>query len=1009
MADTVMSLADAHSIGSDSELGGGGSESESESEGEGEGSGGDDAMSAVEVEESDVLPLHVSRLAPADVGAQAYVTRFVGLGNNRLHPREVCGGTLEGMLDMLREIRDRLFSTDEEEVGTTGPPTPISKYKHACSIFGVNPDGITPPARIQQLMEHTTIRLMRLHTAIEEELELTRTAMEDTRVGHAIAEAPGERNSVRDDARVIFIAIMKALQASAELMKVMVQSYAALTPTSNITAPFPMSAFTLMHLHDDARSLSPNLHVERNLLWALYRGDFRRMGDMVMQPHTVATPSSRVVHTNTYRFRSTIEEFVQKHTSLTANFDQWQNRGRPEFITANLKSADTYLFPPLNVQQGVYSCRDAILDLNTLQFFLFDATDPHAVTLLRARDAAVAAMEARMQRHHAALRANQALEDAAAAAVRELAEGALEGSQSQVRLQREMQARQRRDHDAMRARGEVPTGSSDMPLPTAALVPLLVQNLTQERQEREACISDMAQTTTFLNTLLTTDRAPSTLVAEMFVDMHLPWAALLRFLEPQVRTISFGGAKPLTEGKLVLEWRRMETKSWQYLFEYQELPPDAIDWAAYIMTGRMIFPPNRFESWQVIYEEIGWSNTGKSLKCKFIEMLHREPGAPVTRTGILSNNIEEKFGPSEVLGGSQEENSVFACVHRDVDTKFGRNFPTGSLLVWAANEENPWPVKNKAPIIRAAPHTSVYGNQGLPQVDTNDNVNRRRVTVRNNVPVKKVNTQLESRVQGERLTIILKSAIAYRDKAHEVWGEGIWNTGVLPTYFHEMKEVNRMANQPLVAFLRSCDGEIIQLDKTALEAASSNRARAEAAHAAARQAAPPSLVAAMDGVAAAQHALGALSSTAAFAERQALTAALRDAEDVLATEQAEHKEEASSVTRAEDELGHTRAVLDKVSETTSFLSLRRVRHHVDEYINNNRHIRSMDWTNLTQIKQTLMRFGCELITPSTLNETDLPTGLRRSVRGKWVIGMGEVDVLQQDGPVEGAAARESMV
>ena len=936
-----------------------------------------------------MLPvLQGSCFARDDVFSQ----RYYDLGNIRLDPLRVCGDTLQGMLDVLSGIHKRILDCDEAGVA----PTPISKYRHACTIFGVDPDSVVPPARIRQLLQRTVFRLVRLFSAIQDRIESQGVVLEDTAAGAEIGESASNRTRVRDKARVTFIGTAKALDMSAQLMLFMVSNYAALTPTSNITVRFPAMAFNIMDMNANIKPLMPSQCVERNILMTIFNRDLRRMGSMVLQPHTVTTASGRSVHTHTYRYYKTIRKLVEELTSLTSDAEAWGQRGVPKFIVESLENADTYLFPDVKVSQGVYSCRDAIIDSEALRFYLYDDTLPQAQQLLATVAAAVAALKARIEVHEVALVADepsmQLLFTATQAAAGTEALAALQrGMQEQERVQVEAQQQQAIAEGDTEGAEEMEV--EQLPPFTAASAQAMYASMSLKRREHEACLAAMRTTLRLVANLVTTEAPPAMLVAEMFVDMPLPWEELGRALQLQEKVWQYaelsGDPSPrLTSGMLVMDWRRMRTPSWQYMFEYQQIPDAAIDWAAYVMPGRMIFPPLRHENWQVVYEEVGWSNTGKSVRCEYMELLHREPGAPVTRTGILSNNIEEKFGPSEVLGGIDEAKRVFACIHRDVEAKFGRNFPTGSFLVWAANEENPWPVKHEAPIIVGAPHTSMYGNEGLPQFDTNDNVNRRRLTVRNNIPVKEAKQQLKTDLfTKERLTLMIKSVFAYREKTAEVRGQGIWNTGVLPQYFHDMREVNSMANQPLVAFLRTCDGDVVELDDTARKAAASRAARAAQV---------------VTELCTKLRAEGHAALVDAFQAQAVAEAGGEDAE-TAAGEFAEAAgaavEQAKALITAKRAAAAAAATAEESKTRSSFMSMKRMRQHVDEFTNNNRHIRGFDWTNTTQLKQTMMRFGCQVITPAQCMPDQLPHGLRASARGQWILGLGEPDVAAGGGGI----------
>ena len=974
---------------------------------------GADGVDDVDMQGEEDVPQEVeSLLVPYDASPE-YAHVWHALGEPRVNVIELCGGTLQGMVDMFNQLYDNVMAASPAQ-------SIVESYQRSCRLFGVLPDTVVSLDHLNFVQLSTMKRTLALHLAIEEQLRMQTMLLEQTQVAEILRDrGSAGSDELLMDLRSKCMQILHVIESAHDIVCKMLVNHAAQTGMRvQSQTRFPRSAFFLADMEDTTRELKPSQVVEIKLYKELFARGCRRVDYMVMAPHFVM---KRGRSFNTFAFRPlrSIEGFVEHETSISKNFGAWRDRGPTKFIVENLKSADTYMFPPLIVVQGVFSCQDCVMNFREGWFYFYDAEDPMVVALEHRRDAAVAVLESAIQLHIAMMGVRQrrrsmiesALPQLVAATHRNdtdeqsrlllavqvqdkslaVESAALEGKMEALFAQVDEAAADGDTHgngvgevhgdsssggegsdvvagadDAHgadgvsrskhAAEGEVEKGEGegegededandedeDM-LRDEFDMRAELEMCERCIEEHRSCIQRMRTSQESLGAMLRTTMPDSTLVAEMFIDMPFPWTEFSRMFTPVTRQeVDAETGIAYSHGWLEIDWRRIRTPSWQYLYEYQRLPPDAIDFAAYVMYGRMIFPPKLFDFWQVVYEEIGWSNTGKSVKAGAIESIHRETNkvrnpfasggggsggggggygtdgaangvteiASVSRTGILSNNIESPFGPAVVIGINPEQRN-FAVVHRDMTRKFGVNFPSGELLVWAANEENTWPVKNKNPLVAMAPHTALFGNIPLPHEDTNDNVNRRRITVRNNIAVKRSDPRLEKRIRNiERLALLIKSAFAYTTFAREKAGQGIWNEGVLPKYFHTQRQLNRMANQPLVAFLHACNRETILLDQTA------NQRR--------------------------------------------------------------------------DEATGQMVLVAPEERVRTFMSMKRLQSLINDFTARSKRIRSVDWTNQSAVTHALESYGCEIIIPADCPPDSLPDGMRPTSRGKWVVGLCEL-------------------
>jgi hypothetical protein len=235
------------------------------------------------------------------------------------------------------------------------------------------------------------------------------------------------------------------------------------------------------------------------------------------------------------------------------------------------------------------------------------------------------------------------------------------------------------------------------------------------------------------------------------------------------------------------DWRDIPTPSLHSILAYQKLPPEAIDWA-YIMMGRMLYAAGDKDNWQVCPFFKGRASTGKSTICRVIHTIYGE------HTGILSNNIEGKFG----LYPFKDK---LATVCFEVKDNFGLD--QGEWQSMVSVEPMSIPVKNKPAIDNFIwkSHMMFAGNEMPGWSDNAGSIARRFIPFLFKEKVHKIATDMQDRLRAEVGNILVKINRAYREAAIAVVAkdEGLWN--VLPDYFKKTQRHIVAASQPLVAFL----------------------------------------------------------------------------------------------------------------------------------------------------------------------------------------------------------------
>jgi len=88
------------------------------------------------------------------------------------------------------------------------------------------------------------------------------------------------------------------------------------------------------------------------------------------------------------------------------------------------------------------------------------------------------------------------------------------------------------------------------------------------------------------------------------------------------------------------DWFDIPTPNFDRILDYQEFEPAVQRWM-FVFIGRLIYPLNEHDAWQVIPFLKGTASSGKSTLINVAKQLFD----PVD-VGTMSNNIEKKFGLS---------------------------------------------------------------------------------------------------------------------------------------------------------------------------------------------------------------------------------------------------------------------------------------------------------------------------------------------------------------------------
>lgn len=221
-------------------------------------------------------------------------------------------------------------------------------------------------------------------------------------------------------------------------------------------------------------------------------------------------------------------------------------------------------------------------------------------------------------------------------------------------------------------------------------------------------------------------------------------------------------------------WQDIPTPEFQKILEYQNFPPEVCDWLYIFAIGRMLYEVGELDGWQVIAFLKGKAKSGKSTILNGVtkKLFH------TLDVGVLSNNIEKKFGLSsihdkflfiapEIKGDLGLEQCDFQTIISGEDTSVPIKFQTAQAKSWTT------------PGILA-------GNEPPDYKDNQGQVSRRIVlwefinTVTNGDP------QLEKKLSYELPALLVKGNRAYLEAINKNGKKDIWK--ILPDYFIQTKK-----------------------------------------------------------------------------------------------------------------------------------------------------------------------------------------------------------------------------
>jgi len=240
-----------------------------------------------------------------------------------------------------------------------------------------------------------------------------------------------------------------------------------------------------------------------------------------------------------------------------------------------------------------------------------------------------------------------------------------------------------------------------------------------------------------------------------------------------------------------LEWFDIIVKfcpNFKGIMDYQEWPEPVQRWMC-IMIGRNMYDLGELEEWQVLAYLLGLAGSGKStILVKVVKQIY-EP----CDVGVLSNNIEKKFGLSalskkfmfvgpEIKGNLAMEQSEFQSLISGEDIQVAEKHKTAKSIVWSVPG-------------------MLAGNEVPSYTDNAGSISRRLMVFKFDKKVQKGDTRLGKKLLKEITYIMQACNRGYQEAVNTHCETDIWN--VVPLYFKKTKDSMAENTNALMNFLNS--------------------------------------------------------------------------------------------------------------------------------------------------------------------------------------------------------------
>jgi len=224
------------------------------------------------------------------------------------------------------------------------------------------------------------------------------------------------------------------------------------------------------------------------------------------------------------------------------------------------------------------------------------------------------------------------------------------------------------------------------------------------------------------------------------------------------------------------------------VMEFQQWDEDVQRWLC-IFIGRMLYDVGDLDDWQIIPFLLGMAGCGKSTILENIVKLLYE----TADVGILSNNVEKKFGLAALVG-----KKIFI----GPEIKANLSLEQAEFQSMISGESVQVNTKFKmAHSVKFNVPGMLAGNEVMQYTDNSGSITRRLAVFPFNFKVKKGDTKLGYKLQKEMGYILQACNKGYLDAIDRYGTSGIWE--ILPVSFKETQEQMAEDTNALTHFLKS--------------------------------------------------------------------------------------------------------------------------------------------------------------------------------------------------------------
>ena len=235
------------------------------------------------------------------------------------------------------------------------------------------------------------------------------------------------------------------------------------------------------------------------------------------------------------------------------------------------------------------------------------------------------------------------------------------------------------------------------------------------------------------------------------------------------------------------DWYSIPTPFFQSIFDYQEFDEDVSRWI-YVLIGRLLFELGELDNWQIALFLEGVAGSGKSTITKIVKKFYE-----TADVGVLSNNIEKKFGLSSLR-------NKLLFLAPEIKNDFGLEQSEFQLLVEGGDMQLPVKFKDSHYIEWKIPGLFA-GNEPPNYTDNSGSISRRLVVAKFHKKVNNKDSDMDKKLEKELPSIIKKSASAYLSAVNRYRGQDFWSS--LPKYFRDTQRDMAQNTHSLEHFLSS--------------------------------------------------------------------------------------------------------------------------------------------------------------------------------------------------------------